>query len=381
MPTNKPKSLRMRVVSGGPFQRPAEPYEPCFRPPDASRAVQLRACFPIAEAAGPGTDFTRMRRLMNWVRSRWNHGFSTDVGGADAHILLEAAAQGASFCCGHYAHTLVQCAVSLGIPARVVNLSRKTADFPYGCKGNFGHVAAEAYCREAGKWVLFDADLNCHFARGGEPLHALDLHRAWHGGQVDGIEQVLDEPFFVQPQPCQGYTAADVRGFWRDFTRHRSIDFYHHIQTSLAQGFTEQETPGMPDRVLWFSGEAHPLMAINFSGDLDLDAHVLTAREEQFNWPIQRTYILAHMLGETPSRRVEVRLQHTMPFFSYFELAVNNGPFRRMPGNYHVLNLPDGRTKVRARCVDVLGLPGHEAHLVIEVKALERKPQRPKNRG
>jgi len=57
-----------------------------------------------------------------------------------------------------------------------------------------------------------------------------------------------------------------------------------------------------------------------------------------------------------------------MPFFDHFELQVRNGPFQRVKGDRKVLTLEPGRTRIRARCVDTFGLPGHEAELVVHLK-------------
>lgn len=81
------------------------------------------------------------------------------------------------------------------------------------------------------------------------------------------------------------------------------------------------------------------------------------------------------MFGSRPTRRVIVRLQHTMPFFNHFEIAIGKKKFKPLQRrrDIKVMDLPDGRTIVRGRCVDVFGKPGYEARLKVKVKPVTVK--------
>ena len=46
-------------------------------------------------------------------------------------------------------------------------------------EGNIGHSVVEVWSHQFHKWVLLDPDLNVHYQRGGVPLSALEIHRAW----------------------------------------------------------------------------------------------------------------------------------------------------------------------------------------------------------
>jgi len=362
----------VRVRGRGPFARPVEPFEPAFCPPSSPRLAALRRGYRLADVAGEGADFDRCRRIMNWVRSRWNHGYDSIPDRSDALGLLAAAARGLRFQCSDYATLFVQCCLALGLPARRLGIRRKETDFPHGYLGNHGHSVAEAYCREPAKWVLFDADLNCHYTIAGAPAGALDLHRSWHEHRGRNVAQVLDEPRFVPILQCPGISERQMRKNWRDFSRHRTIDYYFYLTAALAHGYARTDPPPERRGTLFFAGIVPPPLAVNFRQARP--DHVLVTREDQFNWPIDRTFILASMLGAKPSRRVEVRLQHTMPFFDRFELAVGRGSFRRLRGDAAVLSVPDGLTTVRARCVDGFGRPGHEATVKIETRTVAAAP-------
>ena len=358
------EALIVRVREGGPFQRPVEPFEPVFRPPNHPRAVALREKYRLLDVAGEGADFARARRIKTWVRRRWNHGYDDPQGPHDAMDLLASAERGRSYSCGNYALTFVECCLAVGLPARQLSIKRIEADFPYRCRGNSGHQISEAYCREWGKWVVLDADANCFYTRNGAPLSALEVHRAWHEDRGRSVKQVLDQPHFVPIEQCEGFTRAEMRFMWRDFARHQTKHFYHHIHTWLVHGYSGQESRQFTNRRISFAGLTPPIFAYNFR-EVPFDYALQVTREEQFNWPIDRTFMQARMLGRRPSRRIEVRLQHNMPFGDHFELAVGAGPFRRVAGDTRQLTLSEGRTRLRARGVDGFGRPGHEARLVI----------------
>ena len=94
-----------------------------------------------------------------------------------------------------------------------------------------------------------------------------------------------------------------------------------------------------------------PSVARDYQG-LDLDHWDFVENESDFNWPINRTYLRATMNGKRPANRLELRLDHSMPFFDHFEISVGAEPFKRVRGNRKVISLTPGRTRIKARCVD-----------------------------
>jgi hypothetical protein len=355
---------RVRIVSCDAVAAPWLPHVPRFASPDSEHLATLRSRYKLDRVAGTGDDFARARRLRTWTRRRWNHGFDLCRGPVTALNLLSQSDQGKRFTCGSYAQVFVECCLAVGIPARRVGIHRRDIDFPYACPGNSGHSVSEAFCRRWNKWVLFDADLNCHYTQAGTPCSALDLHLAWHQSRTDDVEQVLDKPDFVPEMNCPDISVKQMGKNWIEFNRHRTIDFYHYIKVQWHHGFAAPLPDGPP--TLLFAGVTAPPLAMNFATS-PLRHALLTSRVEDFNWPINQTYGLAVMLGKSPTRRVEITLSHTMPFFSHFEVSQDARPFRRLRGDRLVQSLPDGRTVVRARCVDVNGVAGQPWRVVIQV--------------
>lgn len=241
---------------------------------------------------------------------------------------------------------------------------RASADFPEAdALNNYAHVVAEVYCRELARWVVFDADANAHYLLDGRPAGSLDLHRAWHERRGQGIQQVLDKPLFVMPEPHGGLTADAIRRIFRDFTRHQALDYYHHVTVRLP-GSLLQSFKRAPFRAVWFTGRVALKLALGGRG-LNLDPYTFTADPRDYDWPIDRTTMTARMEGDRPTARIEIRLAHTMPFFDHFEMSVNKGAFEPLESGRAVLDLSPGVTRIRARALDSFGRPGHGTELKI----------------
>lgn len=364
-----PKTLR--IVSGGPYQKPSLPFEPIFRSPKHPLAVKLREKYRLFKIAGEGTDFERARRLKSWVRSRWNHGWNHE-NQQDALDILARAEGGGTFNCGWYSRVFVQCCLAIGLPARMMWASRKNYDFPDGglvFKVNAGHVISEVYCRELCKWVMLDADANAFYQIDGVPMNSLEVHHAWHADRGSKVKQVLDKPSFVIPnQPS--VSDRQNRQVWKDFTRYQTMDFYHLIRTQLLCGFSNRSWPKKGEqRFIYFMEEISPPppLAMTYKG-LNLDRYFFVKEKNHFNWPLDQTFIRAAMIGGKPSRRLEIRLEHNMPFFDHFEVSIAKKPFRRLKGDRSTILLSPGKTLVCARCVDCFGKPGNEANVLVHYK-------------
>lgn len=361
--------LSLRILKGGPFAPPCDPFTIHFRSANDPRAVRLREEYDLEAVAGAGSDFTRARRIKTWVRRRWNHGYDDVPHAVDALDYLAAARVGKSFACGKYAFTFVQCCLAIGVPARTVIIKHGDAGFPYDRPGNSAHVISEAYCRELGKWVVLDADLNGFYHRDGEPVGALEIHQAWHRQRGRGIEQTLDKPGFVVPTSCEGFTSRQLVELFEQFNRLQTKPYYNHLYTNTVIGVTASQARPLNSVNLCYAGILPYPPALDYTANLGIQGRgcLMTAREDQFNWPIQRTFLSAVMVGDRPSRKVELALDHNMPFFDHFELTMTGKPFRRIEGAVRRLTLPFGRTTIKVRGVDVFGRPGHEASITFEV--------------
>jgi hypothetical protein len=369
MAAKKERRLITRVIRGGPFARPVEAITPSFRLPGHPRASLLCQRHDLLHIAGKGTDFARARRMKTWVRKQWDHGYDLLHDNADALDYLAASGNGKSFACGKYAQTFVECCLAVGLPARSVIVKLRHADFPHSRAGNSAHVTTEVYCRDQCNWVVLDVDINGYYQCENRPVSALEIHEAWHADRGQHIEQILDRPHFVCPTKCPGFDKNDLKKMFRDFTQHQTKDYYHNIYTSTVHGYNTRERRQHKPLNLNYAAIVSFPLAMDFTANDGEQGRqcTMTARRDLFNWPIQQTFMHAVMLGKRPSRRVELILDHTMPFFDHYEIAIGREGFRKLRSNRCKQSLPDGRTTFRARCIDTFGLPGHVATLTFNV--------------
>jgi hypothetical protein len=156
--------------------------------------VELRRRFPLQEVAGDGPDVDRAVRLRDWIKSLFPHRIPFRMPEWNALLVLDRGSRGVEhFICVHYSVSLVQCALAVGMQARVVNLHRGISDsYRIGDEAKADppvdeHVVAEVWSSELGRWVMMDTDFDCHYERDGVPLSAWDVHRAFVDGELDAI--------------------------------------------------------------------------------------------------------------------------------------------------------------------------------------------------
>jgi len=125
------------------------------------------------------TDYERVRAVTAWVSGLWRHSGSNAAAESDPLSIVRAAAGGERFRCVEYAVVIAGCLEALGIQARVLGL--KTRDVDTRASGA-GHVVAEAYLRDLGKWIMIDGQWGVIPERDGTPLNAVELQRALAAG-------------------------------------------------------------------------------------------------------------------------------------------------------------------------------------------------------
>ncbi len=128
-----------------------------------------------AVTAGAKSDYDRLRALSRWTRTQWDQNSAAPARSTDPVGLLEDAASGHQFQCDDFAVVLSGALNAVGMPARVVNL--KTADAETRVSGA-GHVIAEAWLRDARRWVMVDGQYDMIPFVKGSPASALDLKKA-----------------------------------------------------------------------------------------------------------------------------------------------------------------------------------------------------------
>ncbi|MHC4713871.1 MAG: discoidin domain-containing protein [Planctomycetota bacterium] len=187
----------------------------------------LREKYGLADVIAPGkTEIEKMALLRNWVKLRWKHTIPRVFPRWDALEILELADKGEKFYCVQSSLLLVQCAQAVGWQARKLEIHDHT--------GN-DHSVIEVWSNDFNKWVIMDPDFNAHYERGGVPLGALELRKAWLARRIDDIEvKRMDCPY--------------------GFDANKGADIYLHFYIVWRNDFFGR--PDAPIRLLHFTDEA-----------------------------------------------------------------------------------------------------------------------------
>ena len=125
--------------------------------------------------ASSKTDLERVLAVLHWTHTQWSHdGYNTPTA-SDALSILEEAAGGASFRCVEYGIVSSEALQAIGIPARTIGLKIAAVETRWL---GAGHVAAEAYLRDMGKWVFLDGQFGVVPTLDGVPLNAVEFGEA-----------------------------------------------------------------------------------------------------------------------------------------------------------------------------------------------------------
>jgi len=157
-----------------------ERYPFVFATPDEPELCELRERYRLELlVAGSDSDLEKVRCLCTWVHALWQHDGWNRPSAPDALTILAEAAAGASFRCVEYSVVTAASAAALGLPSRVLEL--KTADAETREHGA-GHVAAEVFLPDLGRWVLVDSQWGVIPTHAGTPLSGLELRLALDSG-------------------------------------------------------------------------------------------------------------------------------------------------------------------------------------------------------
>ena len=140
--------------------------------------------------AGAASDLDRIQRIVHWVHARTGHTGWPDGQPTDPLGLLDAAAKGASFRCVEYGIAAAGALQAVGIPARVVGSRARDVETR---RLGAGHVFAEAWIADQGKWVFVDAQMDIvGRSRDGSTLDAIEFRNALAEGRAaDAYPEIL----------------------------------------------------------------------------------------------------------------------------------------------------------------------------------------------
>jgi len=152
------------------------PFTMAMDDPNDPNMVELRTKYRLEEAVrGAGDEYERLRLLLAWAQKRWKHNGNNNPSKSDPLTILKEASEGKEFRCVEYAIVVAACARSLGMPSRTLGLKRPDVET---AESGAGHVVAEVWLKQFGKWVFVDGQWGAIAEKDGVPLNAVEFQDA-----------------------------------------------------------------------------------------------------------------------------------------------------------------------------------------------------------
>ncbi len=152
------------------------PFTMLMDDPNDLNMVELRTQYKLAEVIrGAADEYERLRLLLAWTQKRWKHNGNNTPSRSDPLTILKEASEGKEFRCVEYSIVLAACARSLGMPSRTLGLKRPDVEI---AESGAGHVAAEVWLKQFGKWVFVDGQWGATAEKDGIPLNAVEFQDA-----------------------------------------------------------------------------------------------------------------------------------------------------------------------------------------------------------
>jgi hypothetical protein len=141
--------------------------------PNDGYLTRLRTQYDLESlVSGKESDIERAEAVCAWVHGLWEHHSSNTPARNDPIYILQKVAEGERYRCVEYGIVISGCLNAVGIPSRIMSL--KTKDVETSESGS-GHVVAEAYLPDIGKWVFLDGQWGVVPFSGDVPLSGLQL--------------------------------------------------------------------------------------------------------------------------------------------------------------------------------------------------------------
>lgn len=382
MPEHKHKIETVRIVEYDNQDIVVGKYPFTTEDMDRPELAAMRDRYDLDKVAGRGSEFERQVALRCWRATRHPHGnrvteeakqlWKTPWNGL---YFLKAAEMGCSFTCPVASMTYIQLCLAMGWPARLVEICQAGKEWIPPTEHNCAHTVSEVWSNDYRKWVLMDADCNLHYSRDGIPLSALDVHDAWVRGQADAVELVQGEPPFHSDGSLQS-DDFDEPVEMKRFFANRVMDYYHEVRITLRNNHLSRpvlhadHAQGWFPQLVWVDpGDQNPM--IMRTGRLRPYVHYSGVRQD-FDWTLNQAHIEIES-GDTrdvfsPTSKLRVNLTTVTPWFSHYEVRLDNADWVRMPSTF-VLDGHPGVNRIQARPVNRYGTEGIVSTVAVELSA------------
>ena len=296
---------------------------------DRSEMDTLRSRYQLRGIIGSDvSEFEQMKRLLNWVATRWVHDGSKMAPKRTALAILSEVDKGKRFCCANYADVLIDCMRSLGYPIRFVGL--RTEDAAYNMGG--GHGCVEVWSNQYQKWILLDVQNNAWWEHDNIPLSAYECHQLFMNGEEGELEFV---------------------------GQHEQFDYLLKKPTWVAY-FYRITNYWMGANLQLVSDAVTPELLYQ----LNPQNHELTDQYDKVYPRLNQTTITLRNNQKDSLNNMSVILAHTMPYFDVFLVRIDEMDWEEVEDTFQwVLN--EGVNIIEAKAVNVAGIEGRTSRVIL----------------
>lgn len=275
------------------------------------------------------TELDKMKLLLAWVTSRWQHDGTKMAPERTALAILREVEKGKRFCCANYADVFDDCMNALGYPTRFVGLRQDDIAYARGA----GHGCIEVWSNQYQKWIVLDAQNDAWWELDGRPLNADECHQLL----VNGREKELE---FVGPE-----------GRRDDLQKAEWCQYFYHVAYGVAGGgsLTLVTDTVLPELI--FQGRFE---VTEFTDDYDRVYPRLNQTKISFRHDPDR-----------PLDSLDVILAHTMPYFDKFLVRIDQSEWTETEAGFQWA-LHEGINTIEAKAVNAAGVEGRTSRIVLQ---------------
>jgi len=312
-----------------------------YEDPCHPRLDQLRDHYRLDHIVrGTHTEYEDAWCVANWLRTRFGYGDSDHPVDRNFNALdiLQRGENGETFKCGAISGVFIQCLLSLGIQARLLNIESPQKQ---------AHVITEVWCNDLRKWVLFDVDNNLSYTIQNKPASAYDLHKSWIESNWERVEIARGETQHIKVP---------------DINEYRKVDFYWHFSVKMRNNWFSKRYP------IW-----HP-KGNAVLGDLEwVDSDTpprqnriwRTTNLENLYWSPNQTEMYLECY-DPEHLRLDMSFTSSMPDGNGFMIHTH-GVWSHTQIPRYTWNLQKGSNKFRVCATDAQNRSGIESRIVLEI--------------
>jgi hypothetical protein len=327
-------------------------------------------------------DFTQYQepelffKALEWVSLQWQHdGFNQPHDSLSSYEILQNVRNGERYRCVEYGKVVSDLLLSMGYVSRQIGMQSK--DVAYGGFG-MGHVASEVWSDQLQKWVFIDPQFSIYAKYKGKVLSFYDIYLLKQAGKFDKIDFITSSAYLKASGAEPKSHAENYRGFLRSYFGAMVTGYKIGEKNFQMVLLLEKQDPymtfqGFPMDNLLFTSDpfdvyvplnnANMVFAYNIPQDFMVKAMEVFASGEIDS--DDKFLALRQSKGITAVPDFTLKLNHNMPWFSYFEVKADGQEWKRVDGDTYAISLEEGTYTILVRAVNQAGHKGKPAKVEV----------------